>query len=59
MTFHKSEILYVRVDIDIKERIQKLAEINDRSQASMVNILLRKGLGLPDKKITFILEEDI
>ena len=59
MVFNKTVVLYVRIDTDIKERLEKLAEVNDRSLTSMTSIVLRKGLGLPDKKITFKTEESI
>ena len=44
--FKKKVILYVTIDEDLKFLLQRLADDNRRSLASVTQIVLGKGLGL-------------
>lgn len=45
----KASVIYVRVEDGVKEMIERIAERSGRTQAQVVDYLLRKGLGMtPD-----------
>jgi hypothetical protein len=57
--FHRTEVLYVRIDKDIVDLLRKLAEHNERSIASTTAIVLKKGLGLPNIQPLFEFLDDV
>lgn len=45
----KASVIYVRVEEEVKATIERIAETSGRTQAQVVDYLLRKSLGLtPD-----------
>ena len=56
--FRRTEVLYARIDEDVMKIIRELAETNERSIASTVQIVLRKGLGMETQPLFIFVEED-
>jgi hypothetical protein len=56
--FHRTEILYARIDEELMATIRQLADINERSIATTVQIILRKGLGKETQPLFIWVEEE-
>jgi hypothetical protein len=56
--FRRTEVLYARIDEEVMNLIRELAETNERSIASTVQIILRKGLNMETQPLFRFVEED-
>lgn len=56
--FRRTVVLYARIDEEVMQTIKELAEVNERSIAATVQIVLRKGLGLETQPLFIWAEEE-